>query len=89
MDKRGFTLIELLVVVAIVAVLAAVVVLTLNPAGMLQEARDSGRLSDMATLQSAVSLSLADSPSESLGAPSVLYVSVPDGVATSSAGDQC
>jgi prepilin-type N-terminal cleavage/methylation domain-containing protein len=56
----GFTLIELLVVIAILAVLAVVLVLTLNPAGLLQEARDSNRLSDMATIQSAVSTFAAD-----------------------------
>ena len=56
----GFTLIELLVVIAIIAVLAVVVILTLNPAGLLQEARDSNPISDMATLKSGLSLYLAD-----------------------------
>jgi prepilin-type N-terminal cleavage/methylation domain-containing protein len=88
-DRSGFTLIELLVVIAILAVLAVVVVLTLNPAGLLQEARDSNRISDMATINSALGLSLADNASESLGSPNTVYVSVPDPTATSSAGDQC
>ena len=87
--EGGFTLIELLVVIAIVSVLAVVVVVTLNPAGLLQEARDANRLSDMATLNSAISLSLADNPSGSLGAANTIYVSVPDPSATSSLGDQC
>jgi prepilin-type N-terminal cleavage/methylation domain-containing protein len=89
MSKRrpGFTLIELLVVIAILAVLAVVVILTLNPAGLLQESRDSNRLSDMATLNT--SLSLADNSGESLGSANTVYVSVPDPVATSTAGDQC
>ncbi len=60
--ERGFTLIELLVVIAILAILAVVVVLTLNPAGLLQEARDSNRISDMATLKSALALYLVDVP---------------------------
>jgi len=77
-DRSGFTLIELLVVIAILAVLAVVVVLTLNPAGMLQEARDSNRISDMATVNSALGLSLADNSSESLGSAKTVYVSVPD-----------
>src|ERR1035437_2333444 len=76
--RRGFTLIELLVVIAILAVLAVVVVLTLNPAGLLQEARDSNRISDMATINSALGLSLADNASESLGSANTVYVSVPD-----------
>ncbi len=58
--KRGFTLIELLVVVAIIAVLAVAVVLVLNPAELLKQGRDSTRLSDMATLNSALSLYYTD-----------------------------
>lgn len=58
--KRGFTLIELLVVIAILAVLAVAVVLILNPAELLKESRDSTRLSDMATLQSAMNLYYTD-----------------------------
>jgi prepilin-type N-terminal cleavage/methylation domain-containing protein len=58
--QKGFTLIELLVVIAIVAVLAVVVILTLNPAELIRQARDSNRISDMATLKSAIALYLAD-----------------------------
>ena len=56
--KQGFTLIELLVVVAIIAILSIVVVLSINPAEMLRQARDSGRVSDLGTLRTAISLSL-------------------------------
>ncbi len=59
-SHKGFTLIELLVVIAIVAVLSVVVILTLNPAELLRQARDSNRISDMATIRSALSLYLAD-----------------------------
>jgi prepilin-type N-terminal cleavage/methylation domain-containing protein len=55
-NRKGFTLIELLVVIAIIAVLAVVVVLTLNPAELLRQARDSNRLSDFATMKSALAL---------------------------------
>ncbi len=89
MYRRGFTLIELLVVIAIVAVLAVVVVLVLNPAALLQQGRDSNRLSDMATIQSAVNYYLTDQPGVSIGSSSVVYVSVPDPTATTTAGDQC
>ncbi len=60
--KKGFTLIELLVVIAIIAILAVVVILTINPAQLLKQARDSNRISDLATLKSALSLYLADYP---------------------------
>lgn len=58
--RQGFTLIELLVVIAIIAILAVVVVLTLNPAQLLAQARDSTRISDFATLKSALSLYATD-----------------------------
>jgi prepilin-type N-terminal cleavage/methylation domain-containing protein len=72
----GFTLIELLVVIAIIAVLAVVVVLTLNPAGLLQEARDANRLSDMSTFKSSLSLYLIDVPSSYLGSSTYCYLSI-------------
>ena len=63
--KKGFTLIELLVVIAIIAVLSVVVILTLNPAELLRQARDSTRISDLNTIKSALSLFLADTASSS------------------------
>jgi len=59
-NSKGFTLIELLVVIAIIAILAVAVILTLNPAELLKQARDSTRVSDLSTLKSAISLYLAD-----------------------------
>jgi prepilin-type N-terminal cleavage/methylation domain-containing protein len=58
--QKGFTLIELLVVIAIIAILAVVVVLTLNPAELLRQARDSNRISDFATVKSALALYATD-----------------------------
>lgn len=73
---KGFTLIELLVVIGIVAILSAVVILTLNPAELLKQSRDSNRISDMATLKSALSLFLADvsTSSPAIGVPTRCYV---------------
>lgn len=64
---KGFTLIELLVVIAIIAILAVVVVLTLNPGQLLAQSRDSNRVSDMATLKSAIALYLVDQATTTLG----------------------
>ncbi|OGZ02363.1 MAG: hypothetical protein A2946_01310 [Candidatus Liptonbacteria bacterium RIFCSPLOWO2_01_FULL_53_13] len=84
MTKKGFTLIELLVVIAIVAVLSVVVILTLNPAELLRQARDANRVSDMSTLKSAISLYLADVSSPSLGSVTLCYEST--AAASSTAG---
>lgn len=86
--KGGFTLIELLVVIAIIAILSVVVVLTLNPAEMLRQSRDSNRVSDLGTLRTAVSLSLVGGnynlASSSLGY-SACYLSTPSGTGTTTA----
>jgi prepilin-type N-terminal cleavage/methylation domain-containing protein len=89
----GFTLIELLVVIAIIAILSIVVVLTLNPSDMLRSARDSTRLSDMATLQSAINVWIADvstgGGSLNFGSSTLTYLSLVDPTATTSAGSNC
>jgi prepilin-type N-terminal cleavage/methylation domain-containing protein len=76
-NSRGFTLIELLVVIAIIAILSVVVILTLNPAELLKQARDSSRISDLSTLNSALGVYYADvsSPTTSVsGATTDCYV---------------
>ncbi len=65
---RGFTLIELLIVIAILAVLGVAVVLILNPAELIRQGRDSTRISDIATLNSAIAFYLSDVPLPDLGA---------------------
>ncbi|HEY4526144.1 MAG TPA: prepilin-type N-terminal cleavage/methylation domain-containing protein, partial [Candidatus Paceibacterota bacterium] len=48
--RSSFTLIELLIVIAIVAILSTVVIITLNPAELLRQSRDSVRLSDLSLM---------------------------------------
>jgi prepilin-type N-terminal cleavage/methylation domain-containing protein len=88
-SRSAFTLIELLVVIAIIAILAVVVVLTLNPAQLLAQSRDANRLSDMATLSSALNLYTTDQAGAntfSLGNASNTAISVYDPTASSTCG---
>ncbi|MCH8157799.1 MAG: type II secretion system protein, partial [Nitrospinae bacterium] len=66
-NKKAFTIIELLIVIAVLAVLATAVVIVLNPAEILKQARDSTRISDMSTLNSSIALYLADIKSPGIG----------------------
>lgn len=81
--KRGFTLIELLVVIAIIAILMVTVVITLNPGQLLAQSRDSNRLSDIATLKTAISLFTADVATTSiLGIKTKCYSYMANGTAS-------
>lgn len=65
-QPKGFTLIELLIVIGILAVLATVTVLVLNPAQLFAQARDSQRLADLGSIKGAISLYLTTKTSPDL-----------------------
>ena len=48
--SRGFTLIELLIVIAVIGVLAAVILVAIDPVEQLKRGRDAGRKSSVAQL---------------------------------------
>jgi len=68
--KKGFTLLELLIVIAILAILASTAFVVLNPAEILRKARDSQRMSDMASLRTALNYFIANTSTPVLGTSS-------------------
>lgn len=66
--SKGFTLLELIIVIGILAVLGAVSVLVLNPAQLFAQARDSQRISDLASVQAAIGLYLSTATSPAIAA---------------------
>jgi prepilin-type N-terminal cleavage/methylation domain-containing protein len=67
MNKKGFTLVELLVVIGVLGVLAAAVVVVLNPAELLKQARDGQRLSDLSNINAALAFYASDVASPTFG----------------------
>ena len=81
-SQQSFTLIELLIVIGILAVLVAAVVVALNPAQLLAQARDSKRMQDLSSLNQGINTLQALAPNISYGTASTVYVSLVDTTTT-------
>ncbi len=60
-DQRGFTLLEVLLVVAVIAILAGIVIIAINPGKNLADTRDSQRKADVNTIINGLYQYLVDS----------------------------
>jgi prepilin-type N-terminal cleavage/methylation domain-containing protein len=65
--KKGFTLLELLIVIAILAILASVTFVALNPVELLRKSRDSQRMADLASMRTAINYYIANTSTPILG----------------------
>ncbi len=74
--NRGFTLIELLIVIGILAILATVVLLVINPAQLIKQTRDANRLTELNQIDKALAL-FESFGGASMGLPMNVYVSIP------------
>jgi prepilin-type N-terminal cleavage/methylation domain-containing protein len=59
-DEQGFTLIEISIVIGMIAILAAVVIMAINPSRQFMQARNSQRTANVTAILNAVGQRLAD-----------------------------
>jgi len=87
----GFTLIELLIVIGIIAILAAIIFVALNPLKRFQDARDAARYADVNAIITAIKIDQIDNGGSYLPAVSGLAASdvymIVDGAMNSGCAD--
>jgi prepilin-type N-terminal cleavage/methylation domain-containing protein len=63
-NAKGFTLFELLIVIAIIAIVAAITILIIDPQESTAKGRDSSRMNDLDSLQKAINMALTNNPED-------------------------
>lgn len=86
-DSKAFTLIELIIVIAIIALIAAAVFVSVNPAKRLGDAKDAVRASDAVAIEKAIQKKIADGYTVPVSMAALTedtpYMLVTEGTATS------
>ncbi len=89
-SQDSFTLVELLITITLIGIMAATVVLVINPAQLLAQGRDVRRIGDLGSINQAVASYIYQGPGATgLGSPDVVYVSLPDPTLTGSQTSTC
>ena len=84
--NKGFTLIELLITIAVIAIIAGVVFVALDPLTRFQDARDSTRWTDVNATLSAIKLNQVDNSGSYIAAISSLIDDIYYTIGTCSSG---
>lgn len=84
--SRGFTLIEILVVIGIIAVLAAIVIVAVNPGRQFAQARNTQRESDVATILNGIGQLMVDNKGVALSATNCSGIGTVPGLSTTTIG---
>lgn len=77
---KGFTLIEILVVIGLIAILAAIVLIAINPGRQFAQARNTQRTSDVSAISNAIGQYIADhkgiATTTALGVPIITGIEI-------------
>ena len=75
--KKSFTLVKLMIVIAILAILSAIVIFTLNPGRLFDNFRDTRRVTDITSIHKAINFMETWNTSMTYGTSTFVYISIP------------